>query len=55
VTSINDNVLLITKYDTKIPIRNTNAPIKEDKNIKTRVVLVFQDITQQKRAEKEKE
>lgn len=54
VTSINDNMLLITKYGTKIPIRNTNAPIKEDKNIKTGVVLVFQDITQQKRAEKEK-
>lgn len=55
VTSINDNMLLITKYGTKVPIRNTNAPIKEDKNIKTGVVLVFQDITQQKRAEKEKE
>ncbi|MEN4029818.1 MAG: methanogen output domain 1-containing protein [Methanobacterium sp.] len=55
VTSVNDNILLITKYGTKVPVSNTNAPITDDKNIKTGIVLVFQDITQRKKAEKERE
>lgn len=55
LTSINDNIILITKYGTKVPVSNTNAPITDDKNMKTGVVLVFQDITQRKKAEKERE
>ncbi len=55
ITNINDNILLITRYGTKIPINNTNAPITDDKNIKTGIVLVFQDVSQRRRAEKERE
>ena len=55
ITNINDNILLITRYGTKIPINNTNAPITDDKNIKTGIVLVFQDVSQRRKAEKERE
>ncbi len=55
ITSINENIVLKTKQETKIPINNTNAPLMDDKNKKTGIVLVFQDITQRKIAEKERE
>lgn len=55
ITGINDNILLITKHGRKIPINNTNAPIIDDKNKETGIVLVFQDITQRRIAEKERE
>ncbi|HML06285.1 MAG TPA: methanogen output domain 1-containing protein [Methanobacterium sp.] len=55
ITDINDNILLITKQGTKLPINNTNAPIMDDKNKKNGIVLVFQDITQRRIAEKERE
>jgi PAS domain S-box-containing protein len=55
IININDKILLITRYGTKIPINNTNAPIKDDKDIKTGIVLVFQDVSQRRKAEKERE
>jgi PAS domain S-box-containing protein len=55
ITNINDKILLITRYGTKIPINNTNAPITDDKDIKTGIVLVFQDVSQRRKAEKERE
>lgn len=55
ITYMNDHSLLITKYGTRIPIDDTSAPIKDDKNNANGIVLVFQDITQRRNAEKEKE
>ena len=55
ITNVNDNILLITKHGAKIPINNNNSPIMDDKSKKTGVVLVFQDISQRRIAEKERE
>ncbi len=52
---INDHTLLVTKNGTKLPIDNTGAPIRDDENNINGIVLVFQDITPRKNAEKERE
>lgn len=55
VTYMDDHILLITKDETKIPIDYTSSPIKDDKNNINGIVLIFQDITPRKTAEREKE
>lgn len=55
ITSINDNILLINRYEDRIPINSTNSPITDDNNQKTGIVIVFHDVTQRRRAEKERE
>ncbi len=55
ITYMNDHTLLVTKNGAKIPIDDTSAPIKDDKNNANGIVLVFQDVTSRKNAEKEKE
>ena len=55
ITYMKDHTNLITKHETRIPIDYTSSPIKDDKNNINGIVLIFQDITQRKNAEKEKE
>ena len=55
ITGMQDHTILITKNETHVPIDDTSAPIKDDKNNINGIVLIFQDITQRKKAEKEKE
>ena len=55
ITGLKDHTILITKNETQVPIDNTISPIKDDKNNINGIVLTFQDITQRKNAEKEKE
>lgn len=55
ISNINENIILVNKYGNKIPINSTNAPIIDDNNRNTGFVLVFQDISQRKIAEKERE
>ena len=45
--------ILLTKDGTQTPIENSVAPIRDDKENITGTVLIFRDITQRKRAEKE--
>jgi PAS domain S-box-containing protein len=55
ITNINENICLLNRFGATIPINNTNAPITDDKNTKTGIVLVFHDISQRRKAEKERE
>jgi len=55
ISYMKDHTILITKNGTRIPIDDTTAPIKDDKNNTNGIVLIFQDITPRKNAEKEKE
>lgn len=55
VTHLKDQALLITKSGTNVPIDNTSAPIKDYNDNINGIVLVFQDITERKKSEKEKE
>ena len=55
ITSMKDHTTLITKNGSQLPIDDTIAPIKDDKKNINGIVLIFQDITQRKNAEKEKE
>ncbi len=55
ITGMQDHTILITKNGAHVPIDDTSAPIKDDKNNINGIVLIFQDITQRKKAEKEKE
>ena len=55
ITYMKNHTCLITKNETRIPIDYTSSPIKDDKNNINGIVLIFQDITQRKKAEKEKE
>ena len=55
ITSMKDHTTLITKNGSYLPIDDTIAPIKDDKKNINGIVLIFQDITQRKNAEKEKE
>lgn len=55
ITGMQDHTILITKNGTHVPIDDTSAPIKDDKDNINGIVLIFQDITQRKKAEKEKE
>jgi PAS domain S-box-containing protein len=49
------NHTLIAKDGTETPIDDSTAPIRDDKGNITGAVLVFQDITERKRAEEERE
>ncbi len=55
ITGIQDHTILITKNGDHISIDDTSSPIKDDKNNINGIVLIFQDITPRKKAEKEKE
>jgi hypothetical protein len=55
ISNIDENIILVNRYGNKIPINSTKAPIIDDNNHNTGVVLVFQDISQRKLAEKERE
>jgi PAS domain S-box len=55
ITGMKDHTTLITKNGSQLPIDDTIAPIKDDKKNINGIVLIFQDITQRKNAEKEKE
>jgi len=50
-----DPTLLITKEGSTIPIHDTCSPIKDDKGNINGAVLVFQDIRERRKAEKERE
>ena len=50
-----DHTRLITKEGLTIPVNNTYSPIKDDKGNVNGAVLVFQDIRERKKAEKERE
>lgn len=52
---MNDPALLITKDGTRLPIDDSSAPIRDENGSVIGVALVFRDITERKRAEKEKE
>jgi len=55
VIEMTDPALLITKEGTKLPIDDSSAPIRDENGSVLGVALVFRDITERKRAEKEKE
>lgn len=55
VIEIKDSNLLITKNGTRVPIDDSSAPIKDENGNVLGVTLVFRDITERKKAEKEKE
>ncbi len=55
ITGMKDHAILITKNGTQVPINDTSSPIKDDKNNINGIVLIFQNITERKNAEKEKE
>ncbi len=55
VAHLKDHSLLITKSGTKIPINNTSAPIKDYNDNINGIVLVFQDISERRKSEKERE
>ncbi|MBI5664817.1 MAG: response regulator [Nitrospirae bacterium] len=52
ITSLADHTVLITKDGVKIPIDDSSAPIKDEKDNITGVVLVFSDITELRQSEK---
>ncbi|MBN2029251.1 response regulator [bacterium] len=51
VYTLSDNCILISKDGNEIPIDDSAAPIKDDKDQIRGVVLVFRDITERKRLE----
>ncbi|MCK5504881.1 MAG: PAS domain-containing protein, partial [Thermodesulfovibrionia bacterium] len=53
VISLANHTLLITREGNRIPIDNSGSPIRDDKGNITGVVLVFHDITERKKIEKE--
>lgn len=55
VIEMNDPALLITKNGTRLPIDDSSAPIRDENGNVIGVALVFRDITERKRAEKERE
>lgn len=54
-TYLKNHALLITKSGTEVPIDNTSAPIKDYNDNINGIVLVFQDITERRKSEKERE
>ncbi len=48
VVNLQNNVLLISKKGDKIPIADSGAPIKNEKNETTGIVLVFRDQTEER-------
>ncbi len=55
VIEMNDPALLITKDGTRLPVDDSSAPIRDENGSVIGVALVFRDITERKKAEKEKE
>jgi PAS domain S-box-containing protein len=55
VIEMTDPALLITKEGTMLPIDDSSAPIRDENGGVIGVALVFRDITERKKAEKEKE
>lgn len=55
VIEMTDPALLVTKEGTRLPIDDSSAPIRDENGSVIGVALVFRDITERKRAEKEKE
>ncbi|HEY0196197.1 MAG TPA: methanogen output domain 1-containing protein, partial [Methanobacterium sp.] len=55
VIEMNDPALLIAKNGTRLPIDDSSAPIRDENGSVIGVALVFRDITERKRAEKERE
>lgn len=52
ITSLTNHTVLITKDGIKIPIDDSCAPIKDEKDNVTGVVLAFSDITERRQSEK---
>jgi PAS domain S-box-containing protein len=55
VIEMKDPALLITKNGAKLPIDDSSAPIRDENGSVIGVALVFRDITDRKRSEKERE
>ncbi len=55
VVGLANHTLLITRSGREIPIDDSAAPIKDDRGNISGVILVFRDITERDRAEKERE
>ncbi|HMK54491.1 MAG TPA: methanogen output domain 1-containing protein [Methanobacteriaceae archaeon] len=55
IIDIRDQVLLITREGDKVPIDDSSAPIKDENGNIIGVALVFRDITQRRKAERERE
>ncbi|MFQ6062657.1 MAG: PAS domain S-box protein [Methanosarcinales archaeon] len=53
VVELGNNIILIAKDGTKLPIEDSCAPIKDDRGKILGTVLVFRDITERKKAEEE--
>jgi PAS domain S-box-containing protein len=55
VAGLGSHVVLIARDGTETPIDHNTAPIRDDQGNITGVVLIFQDITERKQAEQERE
>jgi len=55
ITGLEDPTILITRKGANIPIDDSIAPIKDDKGDIIGIALVFRDITERRKSEKEKE
>ncbi len=55
IIELDEPALLITKNGALLPIDNSSAPIRDENGHVIGVTLVFRDITERKKAEKEKE
>jgi PAS domain S-box-containing protein len=55
VVGLANHTVLVTKGNTRRPIDDTAAPIKDDEEKIQGVVLVFHDVTQQRESERERE
>jgi PAS domain S-box-containing protein len=55
IIELSDPTLLITKDGTALPIDDSSAPIRDENGGVIGVALVFRDITERKKAEKERE
>ena len=55
IIELNDPTILITKNGNKVPIDDSSAPIRDSNGNIIGVALVFRDITERRKAEKERE
>ena len=55
VVGLANHTLLVRKDGTEVPIDDSAAPIRDERGAVTGVVLVFRDVTEKKRAEKQRE
>jgi PAS domain S-box-containing protein len=55
IIELNDPTILITRNGNKVPIDDSSAPIKDSNGNIIGVALVFRDITERRKAEKERE